>query len=132
MPKGAAEHDPHSQRTTIAMSTKSKTPTSYSFLNAAGYTAVTGEIPALCRGETERDLEKLRKQKKLPELAQRSRLAKAAMFLTDMGFKVAAHRSTIKRIVLQSADGIEAFATNKGEAIVGKKVERVFRNGLEA
>lgn len=102
---------------------------SYSLLSAVGYAAAIEQEPKLARASTVRRIKKMSKEGSLLNMAERSRLYKAAQLLRQKGFQPNLALSTIRRVVMESADGIQAIATNRGEAMIdGKLVER-FTNG---
>lgn len=101
----------------------------YSLLSAVGYAAAIEHEPKLARASTVRRIKKMSKDGTLHDVAERSRLFKAATFLKDKGFQVNLGLSTIRRVIMESSDGIQAIATNRGEALInGKLVER-YTNG---
>ncbi len=102
---------------------------SYSLLNAVGYYRAVGQQPRLARASTARELNELSRTAEGETLALRSRLYKAVSYLRDRGFKPNHAMSTIREVVMESADGLNALATSRGEAIVGDHVEQRFLNG---
>jgi hypothetical protein len=105
------------------------TNVTYSTLNAVGYTEAVGEAPSLIRESTARELKKLQRRGELGELAERSRLYKAIRHCMSRGYIPVPHKSTIRRVLLQSVEGLEAFANIKGEAVIRGRVEERFLNG---
>jgi hypothetical protein len=101
----------------------------YSTLNAIGYAEATGQPPALIREKTAQELRKLQKNGQFKNLAKRSRLGKAIHYLIERGYKPLPEKSTIGKVLLESAKGLEAFANIKGEAVVKGRVQKRFLNG---
>lgn len=111
------------------MSNNQKTSISYSMLNAIGYKRGVGEDPRLARASTTRDLQELADGTLGDELAHKSRLFKAIEYLKSKSFKPVPDMSTIKEVVMQSKDGVQAVATSRGEAIINNRLDKRFLNG---
>lgn len=101
----------------------------YSTLNAIGYMEATGKMPTMVRETTAQELRKLSRHGEFKNLAKRSRLGKAIHYLMERGYKPVPEKSTIGKVLLESAKGLEAFANIKGEAVMKGRVQKRFLNG---
>jgi hypothetical protein len=101
----------------------------YNVLDALAFAKATGHTPTRIRPETMRVVADLQTQPDVTVKVEHNRLYKAIRYLQAKGFTVDAMRSTVKEVILQSSDGMEAMATTKGEVIVGSRRETRFFNG---
>jgi hypothetical protein len=102
---------------------------SYSMLSAIGYAVATGHEPRLARATTSRQLRRLVNSPDGLPIARRSRLFKAIAHLQSLGYRVVPEKSTIKEVLMQSLEGVEAIATSRGEVRINNVVEQRFFNG---
>jgi hypothetical protein len=102
---------------------------SYSLLNAVGYRAAVGRQPRLARASTIEEVDRLCRCADAQNMARRSRLFKAVQHLRDKGYVPKHDKSTIREVVMETAEGKKAVATSKGEVIVNDNVVERFLNG---